>query len=118
MEPESRRSLSTGRLSCLVVAARESCEQATRGTFRSMAIALSEREIVSLERTERPAMMRADRELREFGEENDEEKEESVSRRHRNRGKKDDVVLDESFLILSDLVRMTDGAELPVKIWL
>lgn len=80
--------------------------------------ALSEREIVSLERTERTAMMRADRELREFGEENDEEKEESVSRRHRNRGKKDDVVLDESFLILSDLVRMTDGAELPVKIWL
>ena len=79
--------------------------------------ALSEREYVPLEKEARTAMMRSDRELREFGEEDDEEKEESVSRRRRNKGRKDDVVLEESFLILSDLVRMTGGAEVPVKIW-
>ena len=77
-------------------------------------LAISEREDVPLERTTRKAMMRSDRDLREFDEEDDEEKEESISRRRRNQKKKDDVVLDEAFRILSDLVRLTGGAEVPV----
>ena len=75
---------------------------------------ISERETVPLEREARKAMMKSDRELRELDEVDDEEKEETISRR-RNQRKKDDVVLDESFRILADLVRLTDGKELSVR---
>ena len=77
-------------------------------------LAISKREEVPLERVARKAMMRSDRDLREFDEEDDEDREESISRRRRNQKKKDDVVLDEAFRILSDLVRLTGGAEVPV----
>ena len=77
-------------------------------------LAISKREEVPLERAARKAMMRSDRDLREFDEEDDEEREEAISRRRRNQKKKDDVVLDEAFRILSDLVRLTGGEEVPV----
>ena len=82
--------------------------------------AVGDREEVPLEREARMAMMRSDRDLRELDEEDDEEKEETISRRRRNQLKKDDVVLDEAFRILSDLVRLTGGEEVPVMkgLWL
>lgn len=78
-------------------------------------LAISERETVPLEREARKAMMRSDRELRELDEGDDEEKEEEISRRRSNQRKKDDVVLDESFRILVDLVGLTEGKELSVR---
>ena len=76
---------------------------------------ISDREEVPLERSARRAMMAADRELRELDDEDDEEKEEKISsRRRRNQRKKDDVVLDEAYRILADLVRLTGGAEVPL----
>ena len=76
--------------------------------------AISDREEVPLERAARKAMMAADRDLRELDDEDDEEKEERIaSRRRRNQLKKDDVVLDEAYRILSDLVRLTGGEEMP-----
>ena len=78
-------------------------------------LAISEREVVPLERDARKAMMKSDRELRELDDGDDEEKEAEIVSRRRNQRKKDDVVLDESFRILADLVRLTDGAELPVR---
>ncbi len=77
--------------------------------------AISEREEVSLERGARKAMMKADRELHELDEEeNDEAGEKTESRRRkRNQRDDDDVVLDEAFRILSDLVRLNNGAEMP-----
>ncbi len=77
--------------------------------------AISEREEVSLERGERKAMMQADRELHELDEEGEDEAEERTEprRRRRNQRDEDDVVLDEAFRILSDLVRLNDGAEMP-----
>ena len=78
-------------------------------------LAISERETVPLEREARKAMMRSDRELRELDEGDDEEKEEAISRRRSNQRKKDDVVLDESFRILVDLVGLTEGKELSVR---
>ena len=88
--------------------------------------AISDRVEVPLEREARKAMMRADRELRELdeteseAEDDDEEKEEKVvsSRRRRNEKPTDDVVLDEGFRILSDLVRLVGDATLPKpKAW-
>ena len=73
---------------------------------------ISEREEVSLDHATFKAMVKADRDLRERDE--DEEDEEKKSRRRkRNRRQSDDVVLDEAFNILSDLVRLTGGEELP-----
>jgi GTP pyrophosphokinase len=70
-----------------------------------------------IEREARKAQMAADRELREFAEsdgEDDEEAEEKVSRRRRrNERPKDDVVLDAAFDVMSDLIRLNDGAEVP-----
>ena len=62
--------------------------------------------------------MSADRELRELDEMDDEEDDEETEkkkkkRRKRNEPKKDDVVLDESFKILMDLVRLVGGEEIP-----
>ena len=82
---------------------------------------ISDRVEVPLEREARKAMMRADRNLRELdeseaeSEDDDEVKEEKVvsARRKRNEKPADDVVLDESFRILSDLVRLTGDETLP-----
>lgn len=75
--------------------------------------ALSEREEVPLEWNKRKAMMIADKELRELDEENDDEGYKS-SKLHRNQQKKDDVVLDEAFNVMSDLIRLNRGAQIPV----
>ena len=77
--------------------------------------AISEREEVSLERGARKAMMKSDRELHELDEEGNGESEEKTEsrRRRRNQRDDDDVVLDEAFRILSDLVRLNNGAEMP-----
>jgi hypothetical protein len=56
-------------------------------------------------------MMRQDRELRELDEEGNEE-EENV-RRKRNEPRKDDVVLEESFNVLVDLIDLTGSEEMP-----
>ena len=66
--------------------------------------------------------MAKDRELREL---DDEEKEDDDGedaakkrRRKRNEPKKDDVVLDEAYKVLSDLIRATNGEEVPeVRGW-
>ena len=79
--------------------------------------AISEREEVSLEYAARKKMMAADRELRELDdEENEDDDDETAAkkrRKKRNERAKNDVVLDEAFRILNDLVRLNDGAEVP-----
>ena len=83
---------------------------------------ISDREEVSLEYAARKAQMAKDRELREL---DDEEKEDDDGedaakkrRRKRNEPKKDDVVLDEAYKVLSDLIRATNGEEVPeVRGW-
>ena len=82
--------------------------------------AISEREDVSLEYEARKAQMAADRELRELDEADDDENDDSAKdekkkkkRRKRNEPRKDDVVLDEGFKVLMDLIRMTGGEEVP-----
>lgn len=81
--------------------------------------AISEREDVSLEYSARRAQMMADRELRELdeldGDDDDDDSKKSRKRRKRNEPKKDDVVLDESFRVLMDLIRLTGGEEAPVQ---
>ena len=79
---------------------------------------ISERETVSLEYAARKAQMAADRELRELDEDDDEDDEDSGRRkkgrlRRRNEPRDDDVVLDEAFRIMSDLIRLNGGAEVP-----
>ena len=88
---------------------------------------VSERETVSLEYTARKRQMEADRELHEFDDEEDDDEEgaetaksdkkdeTAAQRRRRRRQERDanDVVLEESFRVLSDLVRLDGGAELP-----
>ena len=74
---------------------------------------LGDRETVPLERAARKAMMKQDREIRELDETDDEDGEKKPSRRKRNQRKSDDVVLDASYDILSDLIRLNGGAELP-----
>ena len=83
---------------------------------------ISDREEVSLEYAARKAQMTADRELRELDdEENEDDDEETAAkkrRRKRNERQKNDVVLEESYKVLMDLVRMTGGEEVPeVKGW-
>ena len=77
--------------------------------------AISDREEVSLEREARKAQMAADRELRELDDEDEDgdDEEKSSRRRRRNERAKDDVVLDAAFDVLSDLIRLSGGAELP-----
>ena len=79
---------------------------------------ISEREDVSLSHDVRKAQMAADRALRELDEENDDEDDESSGksrnkgkRRRRNEPREDDVVLDEAWKVLSDLIRLNGGAE-------
>ena len=76
---------------------------------------IADREVVPLEYEARKAMVAADRELQELDDPDDDEDEEDEprSRRRRNQRKRDDVVLDATFEILSDLVRLNGGAELP-----
>ena len=80
---------------------------------------ISDREEVSLEYAARKRQMKADRELRELDEEDEDEEEDSKKRRRkRNERQKDDIVLDESFRILHDLIRLKGGEEVPeVKAW-
>ena len=84
--------------------------------------AISDRESVSLEYGARKAQMAADRELRELdADEDDEEsssKKKDKKRRRRNQRDDDDVVLDEANRILMDLIRLTEGAELPRPAWI
>ena len=75
--------------------------------------AIGEREEVPLEYSARKAMMRADRDLSELDSEESEQSDAKKGRRHRNRRDNDDIVLDEAFRILADLVRLNGGEELP-----
>jgi carboxyl-terminal processing protease len=77
---------------------------------------IGDREEVSLEFAARKRQMAADREYREIDEmekEESEEEEDKPKRRRRNERKENDVVLDEAFRILSDLIRMNGGEEIP-----
>lgn len=74
---------------------------------------ISDREEVSLERAARKAMMASDRELRELDEEGSDDEEENLRRRKRNEPRKDDVVLDEAYKILIDLIHLTGGEDMP-----
>jgi len=86
---------------------------------------LADREEVPLGYAERRDLAAADRALRELddGDEEDDgvdggDDEEDADlpplRRRRNERSRDDVVLDEAFNVLSDIVRMTHGEELPI----
>lgn len=86
--------------------------------------AIGDREEVPLEHDQRKEMMRRDREVREPDEtakkddadsEKDKNSDESSTplRRKRNQLKEDDVVLDEAFNILADLVELNGDAALP-----
>ena len=78
---------------------------------------ISDREFVSLEYAARKAQMQADRELRELDdEENEDDNEETAAkkrRRKRNEPKENDVVLQEAYRVLLDLVRMKGGEQIP-----
>ena len=83
---------------------------------------IGDREEVSLEYAARKAQMAADRELRELDDvenaDDDEEVAAKKRRRKRNEPKKNDVVLEESYKVLMDLVRMKGGEEVPeMKGW-
>ncbi len=73
--------------------------------------AIGDREEVSLEYAARKAQMAADRELRELDDEEDGDDDEEAAakkrRRKRNERQKNDVVLEESYRVLMDLIRMT-----------
>lgn len=73
---------------------------------------LADREEVPLEYGARKAMAEKDRTLRELDEE-EEGDEEEISSRRRKKKDRDDVVLDEAFFVLMDLIRFTKGEELP-----
>ncbi|MBO5751982.1 MAG: carboxy terminal-processing peptidase [Kiritimatiellae bacterium] len=81
---------------------------------------ISEREFVSLEYSKRRKQMSDDRQLREVDElgselddEDSSENKKKKKKRKRNEPREDDLVLDESFNVLMDLIRMTDGSNLP-----
>ena len=74
---------------------------------------IADREEVPLEYKARKAMMASDRELHELDDPEDDDDEDDAPRRRRNRFKRDDVVLDAAFDILSDLVRLNGGETLP-----
>jgi len=70
-----------------------------------------DREEVPLEREARKAMMRADRAVSDRDE--DDEDEEKPARRRGRRQNRDDLVLQEAYRVMADLVRLNAGAELP-----
>ena len=78
--------------------------------------ALSDREEVSLRYETRLVQMKADRELRELDEDEEdlsEEELEAKRRHHRNERMKDDVILDEANRILMDLIRLAGKEDMP-----
>ena len=83
---------------------------------------IADREEVPLEHDARKRMILADRELNEDdeadGDDEDADEEEKAEkkspvRRRRNERPADDVVLDEAFQVLGDLIRLNGGRELP-----
>ena len=80
---------------------------------------IADREEVPLEREARKAMMKADREIREPDDDKDakngDDGDTKKTRRRRNQLKSDDVVLDEAFNILADLVTAVGPAQLMVS---
>jgi len=83
---------------------------------------ISDREEVSLEFEVRKAQMAKDRELRELDDEEKEDDDEETAkkkrRRKRNERGENDVVLDEAYQVLSDLIRLKGGEEVPeMKGW-
>ena len=78
---------------------------------------ISDRETVSLEYETRKKQMAADRELRELDDEEDENDDDETAakkrRRRRNERAKNDVVLEESFNVLMDLIDAKRGEEVP-----
>ena len=78
--------------------------------------AVYDREVVPLEREARKRMMKADRALSDVSddEEDDDDKPKRRRGRRRNKAKKsNDLVLDEAYRVLADLIRLNGGAELP-----
>ena len=78
----------------------------------------SARKSVPLERNSRLKLMREEREMRQYDDSealDDEESAEETALADSEEGKdaKDDIVLQEAFNILADLVRLTDGAQVP-----
>ena len=94
---------------------KDSPEYARRMEVVKLCRESSERRTVSLERNARRKMMREDRDVFAAADELDElDDDDSESGDDKKKDeKKDDFVLKESFNILSDLVRLTDGAEAP-----
>ena len=78
---------------------------------------IGDREEVPLEFGVRKLQMAADRELRELDDEESEDDDDETAakkrKRKRNEPKKDDVVLQEAYKVLMDLIRLTDGEEVP-----
>ena len=78
--------------------------------------AVYDREVVPLEREARKRMMKADRALSDVSDddEDDDDKPKRRRGRRRNKAKKsNDLVLDEAYRVLADLIRLNGGAELP-----
>lgn len=76
--------------------------------------ALFDRTEAPLERNARKAQMKADREIRELEDgEGDDDEEKAAKARRRRKRKLDDIVLDEAFKVMGDLVRLTEGREMP-----
>ena len=78
----------------------------------------AQRKSAPLERTARLKMMREEREMRELDDAealDDEEspEETAVAQSEDGKDRKNDVVLDEAFKVLADLVRLTGGKEAP-----
>ncbi len=95
---------------------KDSSEYAHRLEVVKLCREASERRTVSLERATRRKMMRKDRDVFAAADELDElddDEEEDVPEKKKKDEKKNDFVLKESLNILSDLVRLTDGAEAP-----
>ena len=95
---------------------KDSSEYAHRLEVVKLCREASERRTVSLERATRRKMMRKDRDVFAAADELDElddDEEEDVPETKKKDEKKNDFVLKESLNILSDLVRLTDGAEAP-----
>ena len=94
---------------------KDSAEYARRLEVVKLCRAASERRTVSLERAARRKMMREDRDVYDAADELDEldDAEDDDASDKKKDEKKDDFVLKESLNILSDLVRLTDGAEAP-----
>ena len=95
---------------------KDSSEYAHRLEVVKLCREASERRTVSLERAARRKMMRKDRDVFAAADELDElddDEEEDIPETKKKEEKKNDFVLKESLNILSDLVRLTDGAEAP-----